>query len=259
MKMARGAILFTLASSLASVALLGCVGCSNASIRAGADPPVSPPSQMLEFSVLYSKNCAGCHGPNGKGGAAVPLADPVFLAIADDATIRRIATNGVHGTPMSAFAQSAGGMLTDQQMEAIVRGIRSWAKPAALGGTNPPSYAPQSAGNAQRGADVYRTYCSSCHGANGSEGKAGSIVNGSYLALVSDQDLRTNVILGRPELGAPDWRGDVPGRPMSEQEISDVVAWLAAQRPAIPGQPYPNSATDRAAEGIPVGIPGGVQ
>jgi len=29
----------------------------------------------------------------------------------------------------------------------------------------------------------------------------------------------------------PDWRGDVPGKPMSPEDVSDVVAWLAAQRP----------------------------
>ena len=38
--------------------------------------------------------------------------------------------------------------------------------------------------------------------------------------------------------GAPDWRGYVPGRPMSDQEVSDVVAWLASQRVPTPGQPY---------------------
>jgi cytochrome c oxidase cbb3-type subunit 3 len=248
--MTKAAILF----SLASIVLLACVGCSNSSARSGADPEVLPPSQMVDFSVLYAKNCAGCHGPDGKGGAAIPLADPVFLAIADDAAIRRTATNGVPGTPMSAFAQSAGGMLTDRQIDALVRGIRSWAKPVAVGNTTPPPYTAQAPGNPQRGADVYQTYCSSCHGANGSGGKAGSIVDGSYLALVSDQDLRTNVILGRPELGSPNWRDDVPGRPMSEQEVSDVVAWLAARRIAIPGQPYPNSARDRTAGGVPGGV-----
>ena len=55
---------------------------------------------------------------------------------------------------------------------------------------------------------------------------------------MSDQGLRTIVIVGRPELGAPDWRGDVPGKPMSPQDVSDVVAWLAAQRPSFAGQPY---------------------
>ena len=27
---------------------------------------------------------------------------------------------------------------------------------------------------------------------------------------------------------------------MSAQDVSDVVAWLASQRPKFPGQPYPN-------------------
>jgi cytochrome c oxidase cbb3-type subunit 3/ubiquinol-cytochrome c reductase cytochrome c subunit len=62
--------------------------------------------------------------------------------------------------------------------------------------------------------------------------------------LVSDQGLRTIVITGRPELGAPDWRGNVPEHPMTDQEITDVVAWLASRRAQNPGQPY--SATNDA-------------
>jgi mono/diheme cytochrome c family protein len=205
------------------------------------------PSEVVDFNLLYGKNCAGCHGVDGRGGAALALANPVFLAIADDAVIRHTAANGVSGTPMPAFAQSAGGMLNDKQIDAIVGGFRSWAKPDALRDVTPPPYAAQSPGDPQRGADAYRTYCSSCHGAGGHGGsKASSIVDGSYLALVSDQQLRTIVIAGRPELGAPDWRGDIEGRPMSAQEITDVVAWLSSQRPQFPGQPYPSSSTDRA-------------
>ena len=56
-------------------------------------------------------------------------------------------------------------------------------------------------------------------------------MDGSYLALASDQGLRTMVIVGRPELGAPDWRGNVRGKAMAFQDISDVVAWLSVQRP----------------------------
>ena len=235
----------------ALVALVPC-GCNSAPGRPGRDSEVVPPDQIIEFNVLYASNCSGCHGPNGKGGAAVSLSDPVFLAITDDTVIRRVATSGVPGTPMPAFARSAGGMLTDKQIEAIVSGIRSWAKPDTLHGVSPPPYAVLPAGDPHRGADVYATYCSACHGPDGKGGeKASSIVSGSYLALVSDQDLRTNVIVGRPELGAPDWRGDVPGRQMSAQEISDVVAWLGAQRPQFPGQPYPKTSIDRAARGLP--------
>jgi len=66
-------------------------------------------------------------------------------------------------------------------------------------------------------------------------------VNGSFLALLTDQELRTLVIVGRPELGAPDWRENISGKPMSPQQISDVVAWLSSQRPQFPGQPFPNT------------------
>jgi mono/diheme cytochrome c family protein len=204
----------------------------------------------MEFSLLYSQNCAGCHGASGKGGAAIALGNPVFLAIADDSVIRRNVASGVPGTSMPAFAQSAGGMLTDKQIDALVNGIRSWAKPDVLNSATPPPYSSRTPGDPQRGAAAYRTYCSSCHGVDGRGGKASSIVDGAYLALVSDQELRTIVIAGRPELGAPDWRGDVEGRPMSAEEISDVVAWLSRHRPQFPGQPYPISSMDGGKGGL---------
>jgi cytochrome c oxidase cbb3-type subunit 3 len=233
--------------SVAIVALIACAACSVSRGVYRPESAVVPPSEVVDFNALYGQNCAGCHGVNGKGGAAIALANPVFLAIADETVIRRVASNGVPGTPMPAFAQSAGGMLTDKQIDALVRGIRSWAQPNAFGDQTPPPYTAPAPGDPQRGRDAYRTYCSSCHGANGQGGsKASSIVNGSYLALVSDQQIRTIVIAGRPELGAPDWRGDVPGRPISAQDISDVVAWLSSQRPKFPGQPYPIASTNPA-------------
>lgn len=236
---------------VAVAAVLACVACSSSPSAYRPEPTVVTPNDIVDFKQLYGQNCAGCHGADGKGGAAIALANPVFLAIADDTVIRRIASNGVPGTPMPAFAQSAGGMLTEKQIEAIVSGIRSWAIPNAVGNSTPPPYTAPVPGDPQHGANAYRTYCSSCHGANGRGGSKGSaIVDGSYLALVSDQQLRTVVIAGRPELGAPDWRGDVEGRPMSAQDISDVVAWLSSQRPKFPGQPYPTTAASPAPGGI---------
>ena len=223
---------------LASVLATGACGSrSAASGRPPTDSQVVPPAKVVNFSLLYAKNCAGCHGRDGKGGAAVALGDPVYLAIADDATITRVTADGVSGTAMPAFSQHSGGMLTDRQIEAIVHGIRGlWAKPDALRGADPPPYLAKRPGDPKRGATVFEDYCSSCHGADGRGGnRASSIVDGAYLALVSDQTLRTNVIVGRPEMGAPDWRGDLPGKPMSPDNVSDVVAWLAAQRPPSVG------------------------
>ena len=221
-----------------AVSLLSGCGAPHGQPPSGAE--TLAPNEVLDFRVLYGENCAACHGEDGRGGPAIALADPVYQAIADETVIRRAITNGVRGTAMAAFAQSAGGMLTDRQIDVITREIRSrWSRPGTLGGVHPPSYAATTVGDAQRGEAAYKIYCQSCHGTDGRGSSKGSaITDDSFLALITDQELRTIVIAGRPELGAPDWRGNVPGRPMSDQEITDVVAWLASRRVTSPGQPY---------------------
>src|SRR5262245_7199121 len=230
-----------------ALATTSCTPFKNAPGQPGPNSQVVPPSEIVDFDLLYGKNCAGCHGPDGRGGPAIGLGDPVYLAIADNDAILRATAEGVPGTAMPAFAQNSGGLLTAKQVDAIVAGMRErWAKPNILHALNPPPYRAEAPGDSKRGASVYATFCSSCHGTDGRGGsKASSIVDGSYLALVSDQGLRTIVIVGRPELGAPDWRGNVPNHPMSPEDVSDVVAWLADQRPEFPGQPY--SRAQRAA------------
>jgi len=227
-------------SVLVAPSLLMLAACSTLNSEPRTDPEPVVPSQLSDFGTLYAQNCAGCHGAEGRGGASFALANPVYLAIVDETTMRNIVANGVRGTSMPAFAQRAGGMLTEQQVEAITGGIVSrWGHKQVIDGANPPSYAAKSAGNADHGQLAFGTYCASCHGSEGRGTPKGSaITNDSFLALVSDQGLRTIVIAGRPELGAPDWRGNVPGHPMTDQEITDVVAWLASRRAQNPGQPY---------------------
>jgi len=216
-------------------------GCNRLPGQPGDDPPPRP-EEVLDFNTLYSENCSGCHGTQGKGGAAISLGDPVYQALVDDATLQRIITNGLPGTLMTPFGQSAGGMLTDQQIDALIRGMRTrWSNPGALGGDNPPPYAASASGDPAQGAGVYQAACAMCHGPGGRGGPGvGSIVDGSFLGLVTDQELRTMIIVGVPGTGMPNWKGHAGG-PLSSQEISDVVAWLGAQRPQFPGQPYGSS------------------
>ncbi len=224
-------------AALGATLLTGCAS-PHGQPRKGSE--TLAPNEVLEFGTLYAENCAGCHGAEGRGGAAIALANPVYLAIADDAAIRKAIANGVRGTAMPAFAESAGGMLNDKQIDVITSEIRSrWSQRGILDAASAPSYAAKSSGDATRGEASYRIYCQSCHGPGGHGGSQGSaITDDSFLALVSDQGLRTIVITGRPELGAPDWRANVPGKPMSDQEVTDVVAWLASRRSQNPGQPY---------------------
>jgi cytochrome c oxidase cbb3-type subunit 3 len=226
--------------AFAGLAMIFLAGCGAPHGQPRSDSEVLAPNQVLEFGPLFADNCAGCHGLEGKGGAAIALANPVYLAIADDASIRKAIATGVPGTAMPAFAQSSGGMLTDAQIDVLTKEIRArWSRPGILDAASVPSYKPELTGDARRGEAAYKTFCESCHGAAGRGGqKASAIADGSFLALVSDQGLRTIVITGRPELGAPDWRGNLPGRPMSDQEITDVVAWLASRRVPNPGEPY---------------------
>lgn len=209
-------------------------GCTRGQPIPGSEVP--RPDEVLDSALLYRENCSGCHGTQGKYGPAMALSDPIYQALVDDETLRTTISKGRAGTAMSAFAQKEGGMLTDRQVDSVIRGIRErWSKPDILNGVERPSYAATAPGNPQQGQSVYATFCSSCHGVDGKGGpKAGSIVNWAYLSLISDQGLRTIVIAGRPDFDAPDWRGNIPGHPMTNQDITDVVAWLASQRPKQP-------------------------
>jgi len=193
---------------------------------------------MQAFFALYDQQCAGCHGRDGRLGAAQLLNDPVYLALVPAERVRHVIAEGVPGTAQPAFALSAGGSLTDEQIESLVQGLQTaWSRPDVLRDDGVPPYtAPL--GDPGRGSAVFAAACASCHGADGGGGaKARSIVDPSYLALVSDQHLRTTVIAGRADLGMPDWRGQIPGRALSPADISNVVAWLVTKRTPVPGRP----------------------
>jgi cytochrome c oxidase cbb3-type subunit 3 len=219
-----------------------------------ADRPMLP-SEVTAFTALYGRNCAGCHGADGRLGAARPLNDPLYLALVPPERLRSIIAQGVPGTAMPAFAASAGGTLTAAQIEALVSDMLThWSQPSLIQDLVVPPYDAAQAvtngvspGDPERGREVYAVACAGCHGADGSGGrKGGSVVDAAYLALVSDQALRTAVIVGRTDLGMPDWRDDIPGQPLTPQQIADVVAWMAAHRVPVVGRSDASSQVRRS-------------
>jgi cytochrome c oxidase cbb3-type subunit 3/ubiquinol-cytochrome c reductase cytochrome c subunit len=211
------------------------LGCGQLPGHPKPGPEVPNPESIVDFATLYRQNCSACHGAQGMNGPSYPLANPAYQALVDEQILRQTIANGEPGTHMPPFAVSAGGMLTDQQVDALVNGMRAvWFKAGTLDGANPPPYKAGKPADPAHGQQAYTTYCASCHGAPGAsvKSKAGSITDPVFLALVSDQVLRTVVIAGRPDIGQPDWRSDLPGHPMSDQEVTDVVGWLSSQRPA---------------------------
>ena len=139
-----------------------------------AEAPVIRPSEVADFRLLYGQNCSGCHGADGQGAidawrSARPCTSP-------SPTMPRSAASpseGRPGTAMPAFAQKAGGLLTDAQIDILVRGIRArWARPDAFDKDKPPAYAASQPGDAARGHNVFTAFCSSCHGPDGRGGRA---------------------------------------------------------------------------------------
>ena len=241
--MSRQRVVYVIAAmALAIVALVGCDAMPGR--PRPADQPTLP-SQVMGFAGLYGQFCAGCHGTDGRLGAARPLNDPVYLALVPQDRLRMIIAQGVPGTAMPGFATGAGGPLTEAQVDALIHEmLQRWSRPLPPPeGPLPPYAAPamgadgSPAGDPERGLRVYAEACAGCHGADGKGGpKGGSVVDAAYLALVSDQALRTAVIAGRTDLGMPDWRSYIPGQPLTAQQISDVVAWLVSQRQPVVGR-----------------------
>lgn len=230
--------------ALAPIALASC----NLPGKPKPGPEVQRPDEVMSFDKLYGNNCAGCHGAEGQGGSATNLANPEYQAWIDDASLRDVIAKGEKGTLMPGFAIESGGTLTDQQVDALVKGIREhWKKGDPFGGETPPPYKAARAGDPEKGKMVYAVACARCHGeAAQKPGKAGSILDGSFLALIDEQTVRTTIVAGRPDIGEPDWRGHIEGRPMTDEEVTDVSAWLMAQKPANPGQPYPSGSASSA-------------
>ncbi|MFL6350943.1 MAG: c-type cytochrome [Bryobacteraceae bacterium] len=202
----------------------------------GKPKPEPPPSQEItDFATLYGLNCAACHGLDGKNGPGRPLNSALYLAIVPRDALQKTIENGRPGTAMPAWARSQGGPLTQNQVLALVNGMEQhWAKPATFQHATLPSYsAGNTDGDPKQGKKLFARDCFMCHGP---KAPIGSVTDPAFLQLVSDQLLRTSIIQGRPDLGMPDYRTLNMGRPLRDQDISDLVAYLGSLRPQTPNE-----------------------
>ena len=141
-----------------------CTGCSHRIGEPDDSQELMRPQDVVSFERLYRQNCSACHGEGGRNGPALDLANPAYQALVDDTSLKHWITSGMPGTQMPAFGESAGGLLTVKQVDALVDGIRkSWASERQRPAAGMPPYVADLAGNAGRGAKIYETACLSCH------------------------------------------------------------------------------------------------
>jgi cytochrome c oxidase cbb3-type subunit 3/ubiquinol-cytochrome c reductase cytochrome c subunit len=228
---------------LVALSLLSAAGCDLPG-KPGPEEKYVPPQKETSFPVLFQRNCAGCHGADGKLGPAPPLNNELFLALIPDQELRRVISEGRHDTLMPAFSTAKGGHLTAEQVKFLAKGIKQeWGAPKPAPSDAPPYLDEQvnlpDKDKGNTGKTVFARACASCHGDLGQGGKyegksVGPINDPDFLALISDQALRRYVITGRPDLGMPDY-ADPKGRPkdfkpLTAREVSDLVAYLASWR-----------------------------
>lgn len=82
-----------------------------------------PRGEAAHGAVLFARQCAGCHGIDGKGPIAPSLANPVFQDLATDEFIARTIRSGRENTPMPAFGRSG---FTEAQIGDLLAYIRKW-------------------------------------------------------------------------------------------------------------------------------------
>ncbi|HEY5895009.1 MAG TPA: c-type cytochrome [Chthoniobacterales bacterium] len=196
------------------------------------------PEEVSDFKKLYAGNCAGCHSLEaGKIAAARSLNDPAFAKFVGKENIEKLIAGGVKNTAMPALGAKYGGYLTDAQIAILADGILETAgiesDKVATSADLPPYSGP--VGNAEAGKAAFAANCVSCHGPEGTgnrEKKIGSIVDPNFLALTSDQSLRSLIIVGRSDLKHPDRTQLVSGKTLSDADVADIVGYLASLRPS---------------------------
>lgn len=125
-------------------------------------PSIGNPEAIAAGAKLFMGSCAGCHGPDGGGGARGPnlVRRSLWHPLSDDA-IFQVIRKGVPGTDMPPTK------LSDDQTWNLVAFIHSLTGPAS---TNPVP------GDAAAGKLVYwgaKAGCSNCHSIRGEGGRMG--------------------------------------------------------------------------------------
>lgn len=175
-------------------------------------------------AVKYAVYCGACHGPNGEGYNAglvgTAIGYPGFLKVASDDYILQTTKLGRMGTPMQPFVGAKGlANLSEQDIKDIIVHLRYLGKNYV-----PPRVTVVRAGNAVLGEKLFGVNCAPCHqvGGFGKVGFAPSIRNRDFLALASDEFLKTILKKGRPGtamMARPD---------LNAQQVLDIISYLRA-------------------------------
>lgn len=191
----------------------------------GAEGALEMPARALDVAngkSLYQKSCASCHGMSGQGdGPASRGMVPAPPAVGSDtamagtspATMFRIVSVGVTGTPMPGFA----GTLTPEERWDIVAYLTTLRATGS---------------RVLQGEGLYLQRCASCHGMGNGTGAATfarsltklppEIAALGWHAEHTDEQIAGIIRNGIPGTAMP------PSRDLTGEDVSSVVAYMRA-------------------------------
>ena len=176
--------------------------------------PVIPEDQLL-----YDTYCGFCHGYEGEGylaDNANALANPLFLEAVTDEFLEKAIIHGRPGTPMAAWGVNYGGPLVKDHVLSIIGYIRKWQTRERIELSDDPVE-----GDANFGQNLFKSYCSACHGLPPSGVTAMSLNNPWFLATANDAFIHHAISKGRAPTAMPAYEDQ-----LKAEEINDLVAYL---------------------------------
>jgi len=180
-------------------------------------------------ATLFGAFCAACHGPRGEGmrypgAAAFPaIANPDFLALANDDFIRATVTHGRRGRRMPAWGESEGG-LRPAEIDSVVAFVRRLGATPFVPDARPRRWV---TGDAVLGARTYAANCASCHGGRGEGGEGTALADAAFLGQATDTYLVETVRRGRRGTSMEGFgAASVTRRALDASEIEAIVAFI---------------------------------
>jgi mono/diheme cytochrome c family protein len=188
--------------------------------------------QPLTGEQVYHQFCLACHGEGSYGRwdktfrRFIPAIRGASLQVtAGRAYLEAQIKLGRPGTQMPAWDRQAGGLLPEE-----INAVLDYLQPAAVrhgpaSVTRALAIPPQ--GDPARGAALFTSYCSGCHGPAGHRGVAPEIANPVFQQAASDEFIVTTIRNGRRGTAMPSFQPQVQGaRALSDADLGDLLAFI---------------------------------
>ncbi len=169
----------------------------------------------IQGEEIFTANCAQCHGGEATGGIAPALNSKEFLQSVTDEQMHQLISTGVPGTLMAAYSADFGGTLTQQQITAVVKYIRSFEETAP----EFPEWFTPLAQTDLSGEELFNMGCAYCHGLDLSGNIGPALGPGSGLVTEDDAFIEDRIHNGFGEMPAF-------GKVFTDEQVASIVEYI---------------------------------